>query len=418
MDPNRNYGISWGSNGASSFEEAPDYRGDHPFSEPETEAVRRLVSGRSVTMLITNHTFGGLVLRPPGVKSVGTVPDEDALKAIGDSLAEATGYESQFSWQLYDNSGTTEDWSYGVTGGFGYTIESNRENFHPAFADAVVGEYFGTGPVSGLGNREAFLRALEAAADPAHHARIEGFAPPGGTLTLRRTVASDTGPVCVTQPTGFFSTPCPASTAPLTFEDRLEVSRVIGADGAIDWSVNPSVSPQAIMGPAWDLTCTTPDGRVAGERKVEVGRGASVRLSLVCGQPRCPDVRVKVGRRGVVLRAGGRVERVRARRSIVTFRSAGQVRRFVVAGGRRPGLRPCPAAASFAPRACAAPSSLCVLATRSASGSPAAPCACGRIAPGASASRLPAQSSAPLAGPRLPRCDRASSSCADETPGC
>ena len=320
VDVNRNYGISWGSNGASSFEEAPDYRGDHPFSEPEAEAVRRLVSTRSVTMLITNHTFGGLVLRPPGVKSVGTTPDEPALKAIGDSLAEATGYESQYSWQLYDNSGTTEDWSYGVTGGFGYTIESNRENFHPAYELGVVAEY--------PGNREAYLRALEAAADPRYHARIEGFAPPGRVLRLERSVSSDTGPVCVTQPTGFFSTPCPASTAPLTFTDNLDVSRTIGATGAIDWDVNPSVSPQALSSPAWDLSCADADGRLLGERKITVERGASIRLALVCGQPRCPRVRVVGG----VPRGAGRTVRGR----VITFRRGEQTRRYVVG---RAGIR-------------------------------------------------------------------------------
>ncbi len=331
VDINRNYGISWGSNGASSFEAAPDYRGAFPFSEPETEAIRRLVSTRSVTMLITNHTFGGTVLRPPGVKSVGTVPDEPNLKAIGDSLAKATGYTSEYSWQLYDNSGTTEDWSYGVTGGYGYTIESNRENFHPAYDVGVVAEY--------PGNREAYLRALEAAADPRYHARIEGFAPPGRVLRLKRTVESDTGPVCVTQPTGFFSTPCPASTKPLTFEDTLDVTRTVGASGAIDWDVNPSVSPEAVIGPAWDLSCETPDGQVLGERKLEVARGTAARVSVVCGQPRCPDVRVTTGRRQVIVRTAGRTVRVRQGRRVLTFRAHGQVRRVIARGGRRAGVQ-------------------------------------------------------------------------------
>ena len=51
-----------------------DLLGHGPFSEPETQNVRDLVSTRQVTTLITNHTYSDLVLRPPGVKSQGRPP--------------------------------------------------------------------------------------------------------------------------------------------------------------------------------------------------------------------------------------------------------------------------------------------------------------------------------------------------------
>ena len=324
VDLNRNYGINWGSNGASTYEEAPDYRGDSPFSEPESEAIRRFVARRPVTMLITNHTFGKLVLRPPGVASMGTVPDEQGLKALGDRMAEATGYASQRSWELYDNSGTTEDWSYGVTAGYGYTFESNSGNFHPPYERAVVNEYYGAGAVAGKGNREAFLRALKEAANPAGHATVHGFAPPGRLLRLRRTVFSQTGPICVNQPTGFFSTPCPATLDPLPFSDELSVTRRVGGDGAVAWHVNPSVSPLALRGGAWQMTCEDVRGRVLERRALALGRGASVRLSLACGAPPCMAPRAlrslsvqggRVARVRVRLRAGARHLRVRVLRA-------------------------------------------------------------------------------------------------------
>ncbi len=196
------------------------------------------------------------------------------------------GYTSEKSWELYDNSGTTEDWSYGVTGAYGYTIESSDQNFHEAYEKAVVGEYLRIG---GGGNREAFLRALEAAADPASHAVIEGFAPPGRTLRLTRTVDSRTGPVCVSQPTGFFSTDCGATTAPLGFSDQLAVTRRVGGDGVVGWHVNPSVSPLASRSGPWELTCADASGRVLERRPVPVRRGGSVRVFLRCGPPSCVD---------------------------------------------------------------------------------------------------------------------------------
>src|SRR5690606_15889333 len=64
---NRNYGGVWGGPGASATFADPTYRGPAPFSEPEIQNVRELVSSRQVTTLISNHTFSNLVLRPNGV---------------------------------------------------------------------------------------------------------------------------------------------------------------------------------------------------------------------------------------------------------------------------------------------------------------------------------------------------------------
>ena len=72
VDPNRNYGAFWGGTGASDTSVEQDYRGPGPFSEPESENIRELVSSRQITTLITNHTFSDLVLRPPGLASQGT----------------------------------------------------------------------------------------------------------------------------------------------------------------------------------------------------------------------------------------------------------------------------------------------------------------------------------------------------------
>ncbi|MGH2981688.1 MAG: M14 family zinc carboxypeptidase, partial [Solirubrobacterales bacterium] len=71
VDPNRNYGGFWGGPGASTDPTAQDYRGPGPFSEPESQNIRRLVSRNQVTTLITNHTYSNLVLRPPGIQSQG-----------------------------------------------------------------------------------------------------------------------------------------------------------------------------------------------------------------------------------------------------------------------------------------------------------------------------------------------------------
>ena len=99
--------------------------------------------------------------------------DEAAMKALGARMTAQNGYRNIHGWQLYDTTGTTEDWSYNATGGYGYTFEIGPNEFHPPFPE-VIDEYLGAGIYAGKGNREAYLLALENAADPKHHSVVSG----------------------------------------------------------------------------------------------------------------------------------------------------------------------------------------------------------------------------------------------------
>ncbi|WP_242611095.1 M14 family zinc carboxypeptidase [Blastococcus saxobsidens] len=231
-DLNRNYGGYWGGPGASDLFADPTYRGAAPFSEPETQNIRELVSGRHVTTLITNHTFSNLVLRPNGAAPdlvppsegipLGDPFDEAALKALGDEMAAQNGYTSQHAWELYDTTGSTEDWSYNATGGFGYTFEIGPDEFHPPFPE-VIDEYLGAGEFAGKGNREAYLVALENAVDPTTHSVLSGKAPAGATLRLKKTF--------------------PSPTWEGSIQDTLDTTMTVGPDGRYTWHVNPSTRP-------------------------------------------------------------------------------------------------------------------------------------------------------------------------------
>ena len=231
IDLNRNYGGFWGGPGASDVFADPTYRGAGPFSEPEIENVRDLVSKRQVTTLISNHTFSNLVLRPNGVHPdtighdglpVGNAPDEEGLKALGAKMTAANGYRNIHGWELYDTTGTTEDWSYNATGGFGYTFEIGPDEFHPPFPK-VIDEYLGAGAYAGKGNREAYLAALENTVNTATHSVISGTAPKGATLRLRKQ----------------FSTPTWES----SFTDNLNTTMKVGSNGKYTWHVNQSTRP-------------------------------------------------------------------------------------------------------------------------------------------------------------------------------
>jgi Zinc carboxypeptidase len=238
-DPNRNYPGFWGGGGASPVWSSDTYRGDAPGSEPEVDNIRDLISKRQVTNLITNHTYSNLVLRPPAIAATGLSPDETALRALGDALTDANGYANWASYQLYDTSGSVEDWSYWNTGGFGYTFEIGPDEFHPPFADGVVAEYLGLPPAGGAGfggNREAYYRMAESALDPAQHATIVGSTAKNRILTITKRFISATSPVI-----GVDGTVGP----PRYYEDTL-VSTLDTDGGAFRWAVNPSTRPVVV----------------------------------------------------------------------------------------------------------------------------------------------------------------------------
>jgi hypothetical protein len=202
VDLNRNYGGLWGGDGAAETPEDPTYRGSGPFSEPETQGVRELISERHVTTLITNHTFSNLVLRPPGIRAAGETVDEAAMYGLGAQMAAQNGYRNIHGWQLYDTTGTTEDWSYNATGGYGYTFEIGPDEFHPPFPK-VVDEYLGSGLYAGKARPAAVLRLTKA-------------------FETKTSVES------------------------LTISDRLESTTTVPSNGRYTWHVNPSTRPEVM----------------------------------------------------------------------------------------------------------------------------------------------------------------------------
>ena len=191
------------------------------------------MGSRSVTTLVTNHTFSNLWLRPPGVQATGAPLDEPLYKALGDAAASHNGYASIPSYELYDTTGGTEDWTFWTAGGLGFTPEIGDENFHPAFERAVVAEYLGLEPAAGAGlggNSAAYLEVQRATADPAYHSQIVGTAPTGWSLEVSKSFMTATSPVIG------------QGGAVQYFADSLS-SRYDSDGGRFSFAVNPSTRP-------------------------------------------------------------------------------------------------------------------------------------------------------------------------------
>ncbi len=265
-DPNRNYGGLWGGAGASTNWSSDTYRGDAPFSEPEIQNIRELQATRNITNLITNHTFSNLVLRPPGVADEGAPLDEPLYKALGERLASHNGYTNQPSFQLYDTTGATEDWTFWTAGSLGFTFEIGPDEFHPPYETGVVAEYLGLAPAAGAGkggNRAAYYAMLEATRDDDLHSVIRGEAPDGATLRLEKSFQTSTSPVWNND----FGTDIGP---PIVFDDKL--SYELESDGGrFEWHVNPSTRPivagrhgrDATGPPQGAIALPNPDGQPA-----------------------------------------------------------------------------------------------------------------------------------------------------------
>ena len=292
VDPNRNYGESWGGPGASSNPLSQTFRGPEPFSESETEAVRQQVSSINATMVIAMHNVAALVLRPPGLEADGFAPDEDRLKFFGDQMGEVTGYESQYGWQLYDTVGTTDDYTYAATGAYGYTIEMGPPSgdFHGDYQVHVIDQYDGE-PESGLkGLREAYFIAAEAAISEQDTSRIAGRAPAGRTLRIKKAFETDTYPVCAVadpNPVNIQApgTECLGQGEIQKLPEKIEFTMQVPASGRFKWWVNPSTRPfdlKAGKKTAYTLTCED-GGKVVETKEVVVDRGQTLNVDLPCG---------------------------------------------------------------------------------------------------------------------------------------
>jgi len=121
VDLNRNYDYQW--QGGSSIPGSEIYKGPAPFSEPETQAIRNLVSSHNFTYAISFHSGAELILYPWGY-TYAQSPDATKFEQIAQDLSSLTGgttYEQ--SSDLYISYGTWDDWMYGTEHVFALTCE-------------------------------------------------------------------------------------------------------------------------------------------------------------------------------------------------------------------------------------------------------------------------------------------------------
>ena len=132
VDLNRNYGYMWGTDniGSSPVPSSDVYRGTAAFSEPETDAVRRLFAGRDFRAVVSFHSYSQVILYPWAYTAQPSPMDaelSDLARTMSGLMAAVRGtvygYGQSASGIGYTSNGDTTDWTFGVAGIPSFTIE-------------------------------------------------------------------------------------------------------------------------------------------------------------------------------------------------------------------------------------------------------------------------------------------------------
>lgn len=137
LDFNRNFPCGW----VPEVEQSG--AGEFPLSEPETRAVAEFVTDHpNISLALTYHTTGGVILRVPGAHPQTKSPRHDiqAMIAIGEMGTEETDYPCVPCYEEYYGGGDQysrgafDDWLFDHRGILAYTVEtwnlSQRSDIH------------------------------------------------------------------------------------------------------------------------------------------------------------------------------------------------------------------------------------------------------------------------------------------------
>ena len=139
VDLNRNYAYKWElydifpakyGNLWTSQPESWNYRGESPFSEAETTAIKNFVESEKINISLSYHSYGEFISYPWTHTSQVT-PNENLFLRIGKGISNINGYELYSGKSTYlpwpgGTIGTSENWLYGEKGVLSYTIELCR----------------------------------------------------------------------------------------------------------------------------------------------------------------------------------------------------------------------------------------------------------------------------------------------------
>ena len=150
IDLNRNYDFYFGIDNIGSSDNPceEDYRGEKPFSEPETENIKNFIENNNEVKIVINyHTFGNLVITP-----FNYLKSNDNINKLKENYFEFYKIYNEFNNEAnypkgyifgngdkainYTTNGDATDWFFGKMNKLSFSPElgngkRNSENFFP-----------------------------------------------------------------------------------------------------------------------------------------------------------------------------------------------------------------------------------------------------------------------------------------------
>ncbi len=128
VDINRNYDFNW-ETGGSAVPWEWDYRGEHPCSEGESQAIRHLALRERFTLSVSYHSYGEYVLYPWIWWPQGSsTPDDSTYTRVAEEIASRIEKHVEPGTYDYDRisatTGNSSNWLYGTQGTFEFVIET------------------------------------------------------------------------------------------------------------------------------------------------------------------------------------------------------------------------------------------------------------------------------------------------------
>jgi hypothetical protein len=163
VDLNRNYDYCFSDQstddctecGSNSDPCAPTYRGPHPFSEPETIAIRNFVLTHNVTAALNYHSYGEQILWPYSCahhsRQLEWSKNIEAVHFVGRKLAKLNKYSpgNVKDSLRYNAAGDASDWMYGEHGIISLTPETGPSDEAAVAQDIEAESMYGFYPPAG-----------------------------------------------------------------------------------------------------------------------------------------------------------------------------------------------------------------------------------------------------------------------------
>lgn len=138
VDLNRNYGYAWGHDnvGSSGSPTSNSYRGPNPFSEPETQCIRRFCMDREFATGMSYHSYGEYYVHPWGFDPQAVLPEQPFYSAANPTLYIDNHYYPGNPAETvdYPANGVFDDWMLGET-----TLKAKALTFSPEVGSSSDG---------------------------------------------------------------------------------------------------------------------------------------------------------------------------------------------------------------------------------------------------------------------------------------